>query len=206
MASLYSRFGSFYSSSFNRRPWLTLAVANGTLGVIADGLAQGLEKQQSTSPKPDKGWDWSRSSRFLIFGIGMAPILAEWNKIIEYRLPLRASPVGKVSMAALAKRVAFDQIAFAPFGLVCFVGVMGALEYSGDLERIKGKFKDMYIPALLSNWKVWPAIQLINFSLVPLRFRVPFTSMCGIGWTGYLSLLAAARGPAESRKEVQLSS
>lgn len=60
----------------------------------------------------------------------------------------------------------------------------------------------MYKPALLANWQVWPAIQLINFRFVPLRFRVPFTSACGIAWTLYLSLLAAAKGTGEREKKL----
>lgn len=61
----------------------------------------------------------------------------------------------------------------------------------------------MYMPALLANWQVWPLIQLVNFRFVPLRFRVPFTSSCGIAWTLYLSLLAAAKGKAEQGAEVR---
>lgn len=166
MASLYHRFGAFYSSSFSRRPWLTLAIANGTLGVIADSLAQNFEKQQarqqakdkergSVSSRETKAWDWARSGRFAAFGVGMAPILAEWNKFIEFAFPLRtnaasasttaggggqaagkasvgavagargsmsaaaagasaaaatAASAGKVSLMALGKRVAFDQV------------------------------------------------------------------------------------------------
>lgn len=148
MASLYHRFGAFYSSSFSRRPWATLAVANGTLGVIADGLAQSLERREGKSKSPD--WDWARSGRFATFGVVMAPVLAEWNKFIEYRFPLRAATssnaaaaAGRVSLLALGKRVAFDQALFAPFGLVCFVGIMGAVEYKGSWEGIKGKFDDV---------------------------------------------------------------
>ncbi|CAO1622028.1 unnamed protein product [Parajaminaea phylloscopi] len=211
MASLYQRFGAFYSRSFSRHPWITLAVANGSLGVVADSLAQNLEKvnakRDEASPDAGKagsqqlqqtqGWDFARSGRFLAFGVGMAPILAEWNKFIEYRFPLRtasssAANVGKVSLLALGKRVAFDQILFAPFGLACFVGAMGAMEY-GSLQGVKGKFNDMYSSALIANWQVWPLIQLVNFRFVPLRFRVPFTSACGIAWTLYLSLLSAAK-------------
>ncbi|PWN24938.1 hypothetical protein BDZ90DRAFT_268667 [Jaminaea rosea] len=228
MASLYHRFGAFYSSSFSRRPWLTLAIANGTLGVIADSLAQNFEKQQarqqakdkegSVSSRETKGWDWARSGRFAAFGVGMAPILAEWNKFIEFAFPLRtnaaststtagaaastAVSAGKVSLVALGKRVSFDQVLFAPFGLVCFVGAMGAMEY-GSWPGVKAKFSDMYMPALLANWQVWPLIQLVNFRFVPLRFRVPFTSSCGIAWTLYLSLLAAAKGKAEQGAEVR---
>lgn len=123
MASLYHRFGAFYSSSFSRRPWLTLAVANGTLGVIADGLAQTLDRREQPPPPKTttdtastaQSWDFARSGRFLTFGVVMAPLLAEWNKFIEYRFPLRPAAgtpasLGKVSMVALAKRVAFDQV------------------------------------------------------------------------------------------------
>lgn len=127
MISLYHRFGAFYSSSFTRHPWATLAFANGTLGVVADSLAQYLEKieaersrktsEQSAMTK-SQGWNAQRSGRFLAFGLVMAPILAEWNKYIEYRFPLRPASissattanVAKFSLLALGKRVAFDQI------------------------------------------------------------------------------------------------
>ncbi|PWN18689.1 hypothetical protein BCV69DRAFT_235743, partial [Microstroma glucosiphilum] len=209
--SYYNRFGAFYARSFAARPWATLAVTNGTLSVVADSLAQSLERYQSR-PTLDNAtstgtadtreawkWDWSRTGRFAFFGVGMAPLLAEWNKFIEYRFPLRtvgAAPAagaaaagGKVSLVALGKRVAFDQILFAPFGLVCFVGTMGLLEYR-NWQGVKGKFEDMYLSALFANWQLWPMIQLVNFRFVPLRLRVPFTSACGIAWTLWLSLLS----------------
>lgn len=145
MASPFAAFGRFYARSFAKHPWLTLAAANGTLGVVADSLAQTFEKQQrrmkdrqSSANDDERGWDFQRSGRFLAFGVGMAPLLAEWNKFIEFRFPLRsvspgaassatssgsvaaargsmaatnmAAQAGKVSLAALGKRVAFDQI------------------------------------------------------------------------------------------------
>lgn len=47
--------------------------------------------------------------------------------------------------------------------------------------------------ALLANWKVWPLIQTVNFKLMPLQYRVPFQSTCGIAWVLYLSLLNSRR-------------
>ncbi|PWN51064.1 hypothetical protein IE53DRAFT_314564, partial [Violaceomyces palustris] len=81
------------------------------------------------------------------------------------------------------------------FGLVLFTGAMGLME-GKDSEQLKSKFSEMYFPALLANWKIWPAIQLINFRYMPLKYRVPFTSSCGVLWTLYLSLLNTARGSA----------
>lgn len=31
--------------------------------------------------------------------------------------------------------------------------------------------------ALISNWKVWPLAQAVNFSLMPLAYRVPCVSL-----------------------------
>jgi protein Mpv17 len=51
----------------------------------------------------------------------------------------------------------------------------------------------MFIPALLANWKVWPAVQTINFRFMPLRYRVPFTGAVGIAWQVFLSILNSAK-------------
>merc|ERR1711874_468201 len=87
------------------------------------------------------------------------------------------------------RRVMTDQIVFAPFGLALFVGAMGIMEGRHSFETLKEKYNDIYIPALLANWKIWPALQLFNFGVMPLRLRVPFSASCGIAWTLYLSLL-----------------
>ena len=39
------------------------------------------------------------------------------------------------------------------------------------------------------NYTVWPLVQFINFKFLPLKYRVPFVSACGILWNAYLSLL-----------------
>ncbi|KDN38266.1 hypothetical protein K437DRAFT_211251, partial [Tilletiaria anomala UBC 951] len=218
-------FSAFYARSFERRPWLTLAVANGSLGALADVLAQRFEiynernagrgnggansnsssKNESTGGRIDTRpdgktrsseqqqavYDPIRSVRFFAFNVTMVPLLDKWNKFIEYRFPLYpagVSTAGKASMVALAKRVAVDQLGFAPFGLFMFVSVMGTFE-GRDIEGVKQKFKDMYFPALLANWQVWPLVQAVNFRFMPLRYRVPFTSSIGVLWTIYLSLL-----------------
>ncbi|TKY85510.1 hypothetical protein EX895_005672 [Sporisorium graminicola] len=217
-------FSAFYARNFERRPWVTLAVTNGVLGVVADGAAQTLERisqaqsqqqqheQDSTREKiastlaahGSSEWDWSRSGRFLAFNVGMAPLLAEWNKFLEFRFPLRsavsagaagaASTLGKVSLRALANRVAMDQLLFAPIGLALFTGSMGYME-RGSIDGVQAKFGEMYIPALLANWQLWPLVQLVNFRYMPLKYRVPFVSAVGILWNIGLSLLSQSTRP-----------
>ena len=43
---------------------------------------------------------------------------------------------------------------------------------------------------LIANWKVWPIAQLINFSLIPLNFRVLWVNLVGILWNAIVSYIA----------------
>lgn len=76
----------------------------------------------------------------------------------------------------------------APIGLGIFIGSMGIME-GRDTAHIQRKYSDMYKPALITNWQVWPLAQVINFRFMPLAYRVPFQSSCGVFWTLYLSIL-----------------
>jgi uncharacterized membrane protein len=75
----------------------------------------------------------------------------------------------------------------------------------GGKRAVTRKFQDVYIPALKANFLVWPAVQIINFRLIPIQFQIvrtivhictlisadvykPFVSTIGIAWTAYLSL------------------
>jgi hypothetical protein len=57
------------------------------------------------------------------------------------------------------------------------------------------------VPALLANWKLWPAAQLINFTLIPQEQRILYGNIIGICWTCVISKMqqapsAAAASPA----------
>ena len=85
---------------------------------------------------------------------------------------------------------------------------MGIME-GRDRRHIQEKFSDLYAPLIKANWQIWPLAQvstcplpvlpttaltnplltqLINFRFMPLPYRVPFQSTCGVFWTLYLSL------------------
>lgn len=39
----------------------------------------------------------------------------------------------------------------------------------------------------MANWKLWPAVQFINFYLIPLNYQLLFLNVIAIGWTAFLS-------------------
>ncbi|KAK4046821.1 hypothetical protein OIV83_005817 [Microbotryomycetes sp. JL201] len=171
MAPLAGAWNKFLEVTFPLRP--------NTPQHIASDIK--LEKVK-TEPSPIPGLKLPKGSR-LERGTGQS---AAHDNDKEKR-----STQGDVSVAALAKRVAADQLGMAPVGLFIFLFSMGTLE-GLDGAQLKEKFRQNYFPILLVNWQVWPILQLINFRFVPLKFRVPFGSLLGILWTCFLSLKTAA--------------
>ena len=42
----------------------------------------------------------------------------------------------------------------------------------GGRRAVSRKFQDVYLPSLKANWTLWPAVQLLNFRVVPLPFQI----------------------------------
>lgn len=214
---LTRKFNSYYA----KRPVLTTMITNAILGGIADTVAQSLTAiRQRAARKPGgvdkddfvaieiheldrKGpwggelipdskmlpppFDFERLTRFMAYGFLMAPIQHKWFGFLS-----RTFPVSKASAFVPAlKRVAFDQFLFAPIGLGIFFTFMTVAE-GGGKRAVTRKFQDVYVPSLKANYMVWPAVQIINFRLMPIQFQIPFVSTIGIAWTAYLSLTNSA--------------
>jgi len=143
-------------------------------------------------------FDFERLTRFMAYGFLMAPIQFKWFNFLS-----RAFPVTKTSgLAPAMKRVAFDQLIFAPVGIATFFTAMTIAE-GGGRRAVSHKLRDMYLPTLKANFMVWPLVQIINFRLMPIQFQLPFVSSVGIAWTAYLSLSNAAEDVIEARSAPQ---
>jgi len=197
-------FARAYQQSFDSHPYSTLAFTNGALNAVGDFVAQTAQiLADSSDDHRQTRYDPSRTFRFFCFGFGMGPLIGRWNTFLEHRFPLRLGHISthsKVSLSSLTKRVSCDQLIMAPVGLALFLGSMGLME-GRDNNHIRGKFEDIYNHALLANWKVWPLAQLINFRFMPLPYRVPFQSSCGVFWTLYLSLLNSNEDTIQDRAD-----
>ncbi|KAH9487139.1 Protein SYM1 [Psilocybe cubensis] len=179
-----------YQHSFDTHPYSTLAVTGGCLNALGDVVAQVAQRTVGRGEKEDvPKYDVTRTARFFAYGVMISPFMGRWNLFLERRFPLRAiKGTNKVSLNALGKRVAADQLFMAPLGLAIFLSSMGIMEGRSP-RQIGNRFKDLYSTALIANWRVWPLAQLINFRYMPLPYRVPFSQACGVFWTLYLSIL-----------------
>lgn len=116
-------------------------------------------------------FDFERLTRFMAYGFAMAPLQFKWFKFLE-----RSFPITKTAgIVPVAKRVAFDQLIFAPLGIACFFTAMTVAE-GGGRRDVYTKLRDMYVPTMKANFMVWPAVQMINFRLMPVQFQLVSTN------------------------------
>ncbi|KAF2862759.1 hypothetical protein K470DRAFT_255671 [Piedraia hortae CBS 480.64] len=112
-------------------------------------------------------FDFERLVRFMAYGFIMAPLQHRWFSFLEKTFPLSG---GKATTNAM-RRVAFDQLIFAPCGLAAFFAFMTVAEGGGKRAVVR-KFQDVYIPALKANYILWPMVQMLNFRVMPIQFQI----------------------------------
>jgi hypothetical protein len=112
-------------------------------------------------------FDFERLTRFMGYGFLMAPVQYKWFGFLSKTFPLSKG----MGTSAAFKRVAFDQFLFAPVGLAVFFTFMTVAE-GGGKRAVMRKFQDVYVPALKANYMVWPAVQMLNFRVIPLQFQI----------------------------------
>lgn len=120
------------------------------------------------------------STNAVVFG----PAATTWFKFLQTKIVLRNKNL------EIAARVATDQLVFAPTNLFVFLSSMAIMEGSSP----KDKLGSTYSTALQKNWMVWPAVQAVNFKLVPLEHRVLLVNVLSIGWNCYLSYVSSSGG------------
>lgn len=65
------------------------------------------------------------------------------------------------------------------------------------------KLEDSYLPALKMNWIVWPPVQALNFTFVPLANQVLVVNVVALFWNCYLSYVNSGGGKSSVVDEAE---
>ena len=89
------------------------------------------------------------------------------------------------TIATLTK-VLFDQLVSAPIFYTFLFIVMPKMEGKSNKEAIEN-VKEKVWPTTVTNWKIWPLVQFINFYFIPVRFQLSFANVIALFWNAYMS-------------------
>lgn len=107
------------------------------------------------------------------------PSLTLWYRLLAKRIGMKG---GKVTLV----KVVADQVFFAPICIMSLLTTLAALQglsIEEIINRVKRDIKDV----LIANYKLWPAVQVLNFYLIPLNYQVLVVQCVALVWNTYIS-------------------
>ena len=127
----------------------------------------------------------------MILVLLQAPTLHYWFRFLDKKI------VGQKGLQPF-KKVVVDQSLMAPSintGIIILLEVMQRRKW----PEIRAKIGDN-LPGILKNqYKLWPAVQLVNFYLVPLEYRVLVVVFVAFFWNIYLANALQSGAPAAEK-------
>jgi hypothetical protein len=174
--------------ALEKYPVTTKCITSGVLACGSDFLCQKIDKAYSITSKEEeknneKPYDWERTARFSFLGtFYMAPILHVW-----YGFLMRS--FAGTSALVTVKRVALDQLVFAPIYLSGLFSVNMALE--GQSDKIEAKLRADLFNTIKANFSVWVPVMAIGFKFIPANLQVQYSNVVGFFWNIYLSFSLA---------------
>lgn len=169
-----------YTHALLKYPIPTKAISTSILAICGDFIAQRLSFDSTATNKFQL--DFKRSAGIGLWGLAfMGPVLHTWYSILD-----RMVSTGRF---LVLKKVAIDQIFFAPFFNSAFMFGTGMLEgrsFNAVAQTWKNKFKD----SMFANWMLWPFAQAINFSFIPKPYQVMFVNCVALLWNAILTYIS----------------
>lgn len=168
-----------YINAQERRPIFTKASSTLVLTMIGDYCAQRLSARQSGERFT---LDLRRMLSVGTFGFCfMGPVLHYWYGTLD-----------RIFGRSAIQKMISDQLLFSiPFNSSFIIGV-GLLE-GGSLSDVTTSVRDKWWTTAKANWCLWPAAQMINFSLVPKSFQIIYVNSVGFVWNVVLTYIAHSK-------------
>ncbi|KAF7268402.1 mitochondrial inner membrane protein Mpv17-like [Rhynchophorus ferrugineus] len=165
-----------YQKLLDKHFLLVQCVQTGSMMAVGDVVAQTLiEKKQNKEFEP------MRTVKFGLLGVCfVGPTLTVWYRILAKYLGKSGSSSGAL------KKVAIDQIVFLPTFLAVFIANVNLMN-GKNMRDLKQEMVKTYPDVVINSWKIWPAVQLINFYWVPRHYQVLLVQTVALFWNPYLS-------------------
>jgi len=165
---------------------LTSAVLTYTGNVVTQKFFEGQPRMNQT-----------RALKFVIFSLMLTPLSHYWYLLLDAVFPKETrkeneSKKGGSINANIIKKLLADELLYDPFCLLFFFTVIGVLD-GQNWAQIVQRIKSSYWTTQKMSWRVWPLVQLVNFSIVPGHLRLPFINLVSFFWGIFLQIAAGRK-------------
>jgi len=168
------------------------------ISISLSGVGDTLEQQYEILQGQKDRRDTTRTMRMSVSGMTVGVICHNWYRYLDSKFPGRTIKV-------VAQKVLIDQVVCSPICIATFFITLGILERATWTET-KKEIKDKAGRLYAAEWVVWPPAQVINFYILPLRFRVLYDNTISLGYDVYTSYVKhdnASESEEEENKELK---
>lgn len=114
---------------------------------------------------------------FLVGALLTGPMFHYFYAYLESTIP-------SISRRNVILQVLVDQLIMDPIWLALFLPALSILE--GEKDILKG-FGRQYKDGLKTAWAIFPLVQVVNFAVVPLQYRILVINVVDLLVTSVLS-------------------
>jgi hypothetical protein len=173
------KYSAALHGAFVKRPMLANSCTGFVTFAIGDIMSQyGIIKTERI--------DIMRSFRTGCLGVFMNGVMLHyWYRCLDRVF----GSCMKTTQTVILKCVA-DQMVYAPFSIMAFFSY-ASVNKGGTTTEIKERFveksKESFVNTWVADCTVWPIINAVSFSLVPIHIRPTFVALAQVGWQTYMS-------------------
>ncbi|KJX94107.1 integral membrane protein [Zymoseptoria brevis] len=183
-------------------------IQSALLSAVSNVVAQLISSWQSNTPFT---LDVVRLLQFVTFSVIACPPNYVWQRFLESKFPAypsdqqsglskksdeksSAKPVSKqLSIKNTAIKFSLDQTIGAAVNTVMFIAGIALLR-GESLDTAIRNVQEQYFPMQSAGLKLWPAVSILSFAVIPLEHRMLFGSVAGLFWGVFLSMTAGSSG------------
>lgn len=181
-----------YIQVLDSSPVRTKVATSTAAALLGDALAQYISRPRQKAWK----YDWGRTARLALFnGAFMGPLGHFYYQLLDARVGAHAMKAPQT----IAKKVAIDQLLFAPICTCIFYAYKCASE--GRAGEFFKELDQKFVPTMVANYKLWPAAHIFNFAFVPPNQRILYANVVSVLGTYVLSRAAAGDYSKKSHPE-----
>lgn len=182
MGSFLTTVGRIYTQQLDKFPILTKSYTAGLIFGLSDYIAQTIEK----NPEDKKGSKINITRLITSALVGLlyfGPAAHYWYEIIFALLP-------GSSLWSTLQKAFWGQVIFGPSFTCIFFATSLIQSGQFSLKAWGQKIKSDLPGAWLAGAGFWPLVDLVSYSMIPVKWIPLFINMCSLVWTVYLSLIA----------------
>lgn len=199
-----------YASALSAHPLWIKAVTAAFFQSLSDALTQRLTTGPCSERKGyyDFSHNWKRTRQALLTGLlWSGPVGHCWFPLLERIVAtLFATQSFDSPVLRLLVKIVLDALLFSPFTIVGYLVVStivssptkkGSGSTNWRLQQASTAVKTKFWPVLTAAWRFWPIVNAVSFACVPIHFRVLYSNVWSLVWTGYMSYVNNLPAPQQ---------